>query len=130
MRGAVFFELREPFLQLRNLLIADFHLTLRLFEVTTDPIELVDELVVFTCDPVALFFARDQLALDIAAFAGSVTAAPGSGATFAGDDAELAFGARPSRAIPVALLAPILLHLVFYKLLRVPLPAGLVPMPW
>jgi putative tricarboxylic transport membrane protein len=44
--------------------------------------------------------------------------------------AGLAFGARPSRALPVALLAPILLHLVFYKLLRVPLPAGLVPMPW
>jgi putative tricarboxylic transport membrane protein len=44
--------------------------------------------------------------------------------------AALAFGARPRLALPLALLAPILVHLVFYKLLRVPLPAGLVPMPW
>ena len=40
------------------------------------------------------------------------------------------FGARPRLAVPVALLAPIVVHLVFYKLLRVPLPAGLIPMPW
>lgn len=33
-------------------------------------------------------------------------------------------------AIPVALLSPIAVHLVFAKLLRVPLPAGLVPLPW
>jgi putative tricarboxylic transport membrane protein len=32
--------------------------------------------------------------------------------------------------VPVALLAPPLVHLAFYKLLRVPLAAGLVPMPW
>ena len=33
-------------------------------------------------------------------------------------------------AIGMALLAPPLVHLVFYKLLRVPLPDGLLPMPW
>ena len=44
--------------------------------------------------------------------------------------AALAFGARPRVAVPLALLAPIVVHLVFYKLLRVPLPEGLVPMPW
>jgi putative tricarboxylic transport membrane protein len=44
--------------------------------------------------------------------------------------AALVFGARPRLAIPIALIAPVLIHLVFYKLLRVPLPAGLVPMPW
>ena len=44
--------------------------------------------------------------------------------------AALVFGARPRLAIPVALMTPVLVHLVFYKLLRVPLPAGLVPMPW
>jgi putative tricarboxylic transport membrane protein len=42
----------------------------------------------------------------------------------------LTFGARPRLAVPVALLAPVVVHLVFYKLLRVPLPAGLIPMPW
>ncbi|HEX8665002.1 MAG TPA: tripartite tricarboxylate transporter TctB family protein [Beijerinckiaceae bacterium] len=40
------------------------------------------------------------------------------------------FGARWRLSVPVALLAPVVVHLVFYKLLRVPLPAGLVPMPW
>jgi putative tricarboxylic transport membrane protein len=44
--------------------------------------------------------------------------------------AALVLGARPRLALPVALIAPVLVHLVFYKLLRVPLPAGLVPMPW
>jgi putative tricarboxylic transport membrane protein len=44
--------------------------------------------------------------------------------------AALSFGARPRLAVPVALLAPVVVHLVFYKLLRVPLPAGLIPMPW
>lgn len=44
--------------------------------------------------------------------------------------AALVFGARPRLAVPVALVAPVAIHLVFYKLLRVPLPAGLVPMPW
>ncbi len=42
----------------------------------------------------------------------------------------LALGARLKLAVPLALLAPIVVHLVFYKLLRVPLPAGLLPMPW
>jgi putative tricarboxylic transport membrane protein len=41
-----------------------------------------------------------------------------------------AFGARPRLALPIAAIAPVFVHLVFYKLLRVPLPAGLVPMPW
>lgn len=44
--------------------------------------------------------------------------------------AALAFGAKLRLALPLAALAPIGVHLVFYKLLRVPLPAGLVPMPW
>lgn len=43
---------------------------------------------------------------------------------------SLALGARLRLAIPVAIFAPIGAHLVFYKLLRVPLPAGLLPMPW
>ncbi len=44
--------------------------------------------------------------------------------------ASLAFGARLRLALPMALLGPPIIHLIFYKLLRVPLPAGLVPMPW
>jgi putative tricarboxylic transport membrane protein len=44
--------------------------------------------------------------------------------------AALALGARPRLAVPIAILAPALVHLVFYKLLRVPLPAGLLPAPW
>ena len=42
----------------------------------------------------------------------------------------LTFGARWRLAAPVAIAAPLLVHLVFYKLLRVPLPAGLLPAPW
>jgi putative tricarboxylic transport membrane protein len=42
----------------------------------------------------------------------------------------LAFGARLRLALPLAAVAPIGVHLVFYKLLRVPLPPGLLPMPW
>lgn len=42
----------------------------------------------------------------------------------------LALGARPMLALPLALLAPPVVHLAFYKLLRVPLPAGLLPAPW
>ncbi len=42
----------------------------------------------------------------------------------------LALGARPRLAVPLALVAPVVVHLVFSKLLRVPLPAGLLPMPW
>ena len=44
--------------------------------------------------------------------------------------ASLAFGARWRLAVPLALVAPLLVHLIFYKLLRVPLPAGLLPAPW
>ncbi|MEJ1157950.1 tripartite tricarboxylate transporter TctB family protein [Prosthecomicrobium sp. N25] len=42
----------------------------------------------------------------------------------------LALGARWRLALGVALLAPVGVHLIFLKLLRVPLPAGLLPMPW
>ena len=42
----------------------------------------------------------------------------------------LALGARPVLAVPLALVAPVLVHLAFYKLLRVPLPEGLLPAPW
>jgi putative tricarboxylic transport membrane protein len=41
-----------------------------------------------------------------------------------------ALGARPKLSLPLAVLAPIGIHLIFSKLLRVPLPAGLLPMPW
>ncbi|MDB5375067.1 MAG: tripartite tricarboxylate transporter TctB [Belnapia sp.] len=41
-----------------------------------------------------------------------------------------ALGARPKLAIPLALIAPFLVHLAFYKLLRVPLPEGLLGAPW
>lgn len=41
-----------------------------------------------------------------------------------------ALGARLKLSIPLAMLAPIGIHLIFAKLLRVPLPAGLLPMPW
>lgn len=44
--------------------------------------------------------------------------------------AALALGARMRLAVPVALLAPALVHLAFYKLLRVPLPGGVLPAPW
>jgi len=41
-----------------------------------------------------------------------------------------ALGARWKLSLPLAVLAPIGIHLIFSKLLRVPLPAGLLPMPW
>lgn len=41
-----------------------------------------------------------------------------------------AFGARARLAIPLAVLAPLGVHLVFYRLLRVPLPEGLLAAPW
>jgi putative tricarboxylic transport membrane protein len=44
--------------------------------------------------------------------------------------AALALGARVRLAVPLALVAPLFVHLVFSKLLRVPLPEGLVPVPW
>jgi putative tricarboxylic transport membrane protein len=39
-------------------------------------------------------------------------------------------GARLRHAVVLALVVPALLHLVFYKLLRVPLPPGVLPFPW
>jgi len=42
----------------------------------------------------------------------------------------LTLGARPRLAVPIALVAPALVHLVFYKLLRVPLPTGWLAAPW
>ena len=44
--------------------------------------------------------------------------------------AAVAFGARLRVAFPLAAFAPVAIHLIFYKLLRVPLPPGLLPMPW
>lgn len=44
--------------------------------------------------------------------------------------ASLAFGARPKLAVPLALIAPFVINLIFLKLLRVPLPGGLLPFPW
>src|SRR5262249_55467980 len=41
-----------------------------------------------------------------------------------------ALGARWKLALPLAALAPFGIHLIFGKLLRVPLPAGLLPTPW
>jgi putative tricarboxylic transport membrane protein len=43
---------------------------------------------------------------------------------------SLAMGARLKLAIPLALFASLGVHLIFLKLLRVPLPPGLLPMPW
>ena len=42
----------------------------------------------------------------------------------------VALGAKPKHALPLALIAPFGVHLIFYKLLRVPLPPGLIPTPW
>lgn len=42
----------------------------------------------------------------------------------------IALGAKPKHALPLALIAPFGVHLIFYKLLRVPLPPGLIPTPW
>ena len=44
--------------------------------------------------------------------------------------ASLALGARLRLAVPLAIGAPLFVHLVFSKLLRVPLPPGLVSAPW
>lgn len=41
-----------------------------------------------------------------------------------------ALGAKWKLSLPLAVLAPIGVHLIFSKLLRVPLPIGLLPMPW
>jgi putative tricarboxylic transport membrane protein len=43
----------------------------------------------------------------------------------------LAMGVAPLRAVPIALLASLVIHFAFYKLLRVPLPWGvLTPIAW
>jgi putative tricarboxylic transport membrane protein len=44
--------------------------------------------------------------------------------------AAVALGASLRLAIPLALLAPFGVHAVFAKLLRVPLPDGVLPAPW
>jgi putative tricarboxylic transport membrane protein len=44
--------------------------------------------------------------------------------------AALALGARLRLAVPLALGGPLFVHLVFSKLLRVPLPPGLLAPPW
>src|SRR5215211_4678474 len=44
--------------------------------------------------------------------------------------ASLAFRARLRLAIAMAIGAPVFLNLAFAKLLRVPLPSGLLPLPW
>ena len=41
-----------------------------------------------------------------------------------------ALGARLRLAVPLAIVAPLFVHLVFFKLLRVPLPQGFIPLPW
>lgn len=41
-----------------------------------------------------------------------------------------ALGASWRLTLGVTLLAPPFVHLIFYKLLRVPLPAGVLPAPW
>lgn len=43
---------------------------------------------------------------------------------------SLALGARLRLAVPMAIGAPLFVNLVFLKLLRVPLPSGLLSMPW
>jgi len=44
--------------------------------------------------------------------------------------AALAMGARLRLAVPLAVAGPSFIHLVFYKLLRVPLPEGILAAPW
>lgn len=44
--------------------------------------------------------------------------------------AAMTLGGRLRLAIPLAIVAPMIVHLLFSKLLRVPLPPGLIPMPW
>lgn len=43
---------------------------------------------------------------------------------------SLVLGARLRLALPLAIAGPIVINLVFSKLLRVPLPSGLLPLPW
>ncbi len=42
----------------------------------------------------------------------------------------LALRVRPVHALPLALVLPVVIHLIFYKLLRVPLPWGVLPVLW
>jgi len=42
----------------------------------------------------------------------------------------VALGARLKLAVPLAVAAPLFVHLIFSKLLRVPLTTGLIPAPW
>lgn len=44
--------------------------------------------------------------------------------------AAMSLGARLTLALPLAIAGPVLVHLAFYKLLRVPLPEGLLAAPW
>lgn len=44
--------------------------------------------------------------------------------------ASFAFGAKAKLAVPLAIVAPFVINLIFLKLLRVPLPGGLLPFPW
>jgi putative tricarboxylic transport membrane protein len=44
--------------------------------------------------------------------------------------ASLALGAKPRLAVPLAIVAPLFVNLIFLKLLRVPLPSGMLPLPW
>ncbi len=43
---------------------------------------------------------------------------------------SLTLGARLRLAVPLAIAAPLAINLLFLKLLRVPLPSGLLPLPW
>jgi putative tricarboxylic transport membrane protein len=42
----------------------------------------------------------------------------------------LALRVKPLLVVPLALALPIVIHLIFYKLLRVPLPWGVLPVLW
>jgi len=42
----------------------------------------------------------------------------------------LALRVKPRLAVPLALALPVVIHLIFYKLLRVPLPWGVLPVLW
>lgn len=44
--------------------------------------------------------------------------------------AARALGARWILAVPISLAGPAVVHLAFAKLLRVPLPPGILPFPW
>ncbi len=44
--------------------------------------------------------------------------------------AALLLGARPRLALPLAVAMPVLIHTIFSTLLRVPLPLGLLSLPW